>query len=134
MSFDIYVSAFDNEAARHFPVKLLRDRFKDHIESEEHGCWQLAFPEGACSAELDAGSGDTTTGFAVGRPPDFPSFWKIIAGILQDLPCVLYWPGGGAVIGSLETLPHLPKQMIERLGIPRVSTDPDKIRRYVEES
>lgn len=134
MSFDIYVSAFDHESVKRFPVKLLRERFKDHIKSEEQGCWQLTFPEGACSAELDAGRGDTTTGFAVGRPPDFLSFWQIIAGILRDLPCVLYWPGGGAVIGSLDMLPHLPKQMIERLGIPRVSTDPEQIRSYVSNS
>lgn len=75
-----------------------------------------------------------TSGFAVSRPPDFPSFWAIIAGILQDMPCVLYWTGKGAVIGKLETLPHLPTFFVERLGIPFVSSDPERILGYVRES
>jgi hypothetical protein len=27
----------------------------------------------------------------VGRPPDYQVFWDVIAGILRDLPCALYW-------------------------------------------
>lgn len=134
MSFEIYVSFFDTEALRTVPVKDIRERFKKHIKSENLGCWQLAFAEGDCSTEVDPGRKDPATGFAVSRPPDFLSFWEIIAGVLRDWPCVLYWPGTGAVIGSLEVLPHLPKEMIKRLGIPYVSTDPEQIRQYVWES
>ena len=74
------------------------------------------------------------SGFSVDNPPDYPEFWHIVAGFLKDYPCVLYWPGGGTVIGSLETLPHLPKGMVETLGVPWVSTDPARIRQYVGEN
>jgi hypothetical protein len=74
---------------------------------------------------------DRFNGFAVGRPHDDLEFWDIIGGILRDYPCVLYWPGTSAVMGSLDLLPHLPKLMVEKLGIPLVSTDGKRIRQHV---
>ena len=62
------------------------------------------------------------------------AFWKIIGGILRDHPCVLYWPGTSAVMGSLDLLPHLPKVMVEKLGVPLVSIDPERIRQHVREN
>jgi len=37
------------------------------------------------------------------------------------------------VRGSIDLLPHLPKIMVEKLGIPLVSTDPGTIRRHISE-
>ncbi|MCC7049414.1 MAG: hypothetical protein IT562_22080 [Alphaproteobacteria bacterium] len=70
-------------------------------------------------------------GFFARHPPEELEFWAIIASILRDYPCVLYWPGTSAVMGSLDLLPHLPKIMVEKLGIPLVSTDPERIRQHV---
>jgi len=39
---------------------------------------------------------------------------------------VLYWPGGGAIVGSLDMVQHMPADMVEALGVPWVSTDPEK--------
>ncbi len=73
-------------------------------------------------------------GFVVHNPPPYLEFWEIIAGFLKDLDCILYWPGGGAVIARLEVLNELPKDMVEALGIPWVTTDPEQIRKYVGKS
>lgn len=35
------------------------------------------------------------------------------------------------VMGSLKSLPHIHRWMIEKLGIPLVSTDPERIRQHV---
>jgi hypothetical protein len=34
-------------------------------------------------------------------------------------------------MGSIDLLRHLPKSFIEKMGIPLVSTDPERIRQYV---
>ena len=134
MSFEIIVRVFDNEQLRPIPRSAVRERFEPHIAREDDfGWWTLEFAEGACAAEVSPGRKSSTAGFVVHRPPDFLTFWLIIAGFLRDYPCVLFWPGGGAVMESLDLLPHLPKSFIEAMGIPWVSTDPKRIRQYVRD-
>ena len=134
MSFDICFGLFDHEERFQIPRSVLRARFEKHIESEEKtGCWRLVFDEGPTFAELSSGKGDMIDGFVVRRPPDSLEFWEIAAGILRDLPCLLYWPNVPplGIVGSLDVLQHIPKGFIEAMGIPFVSTDPERIRQYV---
>lgn len=107
--------------------------FLDHIVREEHDTWYLAFGDESLplSDLFFEPKGDRIDGFSIGRPPSEVEFWDIIGGILRDYPCVLYWPGTSAVMGSLDLLPHLPKLMVEKLGIPLVSTDGKRIRQHV---
>lgn len=131
MSFDIFISAFEAGDAHRFPAASLRERFGEHLGSkDEFHFAPLMFEPGVRAGEVHFDDGDMINGFSVLRPPDYLEFWEIIAGILRDFPCLLYW-GGGAVMGSLDLLPHLPKDFVERLGIPWVSTDPERIRQYV---
>ena len=134
MSFSIYVNAFENEEWFHFPTAHLRSRFAPYLIRDDDGLWAISFDQGASKSDMYVNDGIMTAGFAVNRPPADIEFWSIIAGILSDLPCVLYWPGGGAVVGSLKTLPHLPKDMVESLGLPFVSTDAEQIRQYVRDN
>jgi len=133
MSFEILVGTWENEERRHMPERTIRERFARHIVGKDKfGEWLLAFTEGPGQSLLSA----TTyrSGFSVRNPPDYLEFWKVVAGFLRDFPCVLYWPGGGAVVGRLDMLAHLPKGMVETLGVPWVSADPERIRRYVWEN
>lgn len=136
MSFDISFSFFDHEEKHRIPRAALRARFGKHIKNEESGkCWRLTFDEGPTFAEVSSGSsiGDMIGGFVVRRPPEYLEFWKIVAGILRDFPCLLYWPNIPplGIVGSLDMIQHIPKGFIEAMGIPLVSTDPERIRQYV---
>lgn len=137
MSFDISFSFFDHEEKHRIPKAALHARFAKHIESEEeNGCWRLVFDEGPTFAEVSSGKDDFIGGFVVRRPPEYLEFWEIVAGILRDLPCLLYWPNVPplGIVGSLDMLQHIPKGFIEAMGIPWVSTDPERIRQYVREN
>jgi hypothetical protein len=145
MSFDIFVSAFENEGPFHFPVAILHRAFAPYILSERsredregarHKVWALAFADSPGSTDIYLDGGDMVFGFGIGNPPDVIEFWEVVAGLLRDLPCLLYWPNVKPVgiIGSLDVLPHIPSQYIEKIGIPLVSTDPERIRRYVWEN
>ena len=140
MSFDICISVFDNEDSYLLPVARIREAFEKHIGSDYgDGLWRLVFDEGPSLAEVDISTdamidGEAMVGgFVVSRPPGYLAFWEIIAGLLRDLPCVLYW-GGGAVMGSLDMLQHLPKSFVEAAGIPLVSIDPERIRQHVRDN
>jgi hypothetical protein len=145
MSFSIFVSAFKNEDKHYFSIKTLRDAFSPFIVNEDsikdrlerrHGIWQVVFDPDAGTSEIYFKDNELISGFSVNRPPDAIEFWEIIAQLLRDLPCLLYWPNVKPVgiIGSLDVLPHIPRQYIEKIGIPFVSTDPERIRRYVWEN
>ncbi|MBL8704090.1 MAG: hypothetical protein JNM30_04565 [Rhodospirillales bacterium] len=137
MSFSIYVSAFHAEDSAWIPIDDIRERFSRFAISESGTTMYLQFSSPALPAtelgfEIDAG--EMIDGFFANHPPDEIEFWDIIAGILRDHPCLLYWPGTSAVMGSLDLLPHIPKVFVEKLGIPFVSTDGETIRRYVGEN
>ena len=138
MSFELWVSAFANEETAWLPAKAIRHRFAPLIAGEDDGTFPLRFPDGPSLARLylsenDAGRMD---GFTIGRPPDFLVFWEVIAGILRDFPCVLYWPSepARACMGSLDLLPHLPADFLEVHGVPYVSTDASEVRNYVRDN
>jgi hypothetical protein len=133
VSFSIYFGAFEAGDARKIPVAMLREKFGGHFgKKDSFGFVPLSFG-GGTAGEIHIDDGDFTDGFSVLMPPEDLEFWEIVAGILRDYPCLLYW-GVGAVMGSLELLPHLPAEFVKRLGIPFVSTDPERIRRYVGEN
>lgn len=134
MSFEIYIDTFENEQSRRIPASEVAERFSSVIDREHLGYWKLTFQEGPSYAEIAVPRESMIQGFVVHNPPPYLEFWKVIAGFLKDLNCVLYWPGGGAVIARLEVLAELPKDMVETLGIPWVTTDPEQIRKYVGKS
>jgi len=136
MSFAIFVTAFRDGEGASLPLSTIRERFEKHVlRREDDGkSWHLAFGDESLPPAVltyRVMGSDQIGGFAIERPHDDVEFWAIIAGILRDYPCVLYWPGTSAVMGSLDLLSHLPKTMVEKLGIPLVSTDPERIRQHV---
>ncbi len=137
MSFSIYISAFNAEDSAWIPAEDIRSRFSAYVIGRDHAALYLQFSSPALPAAIlgfEADAREVIDGFYISHPPDEIEFWDIIAGILRDHPCLLYWPGTSAVMGSLDLLPHIPKVFVEKLGIPFVSTDGETIRRYVGEN
>lgn len=134
MSFSIYISAFNDEDSAWISTQDIRARFEAYMIGEDQQSLYLQFSSPALPAAIlgfEADAREMIDGFYVNHPPEEIEFWDIVAGILRDHPCLLYWPGTTAVMGSLDLLPHIPKAFVEKLGIPFVSTDGESIRRYV---
>ncbi|MBL8703262.1 MAG: hypothetical protein JNM30_00380 [Rhodospirillales bacterium] len=138
MSFSVWMSAFKDQDSFWFPIDELHRRF-DHspTKKEEVGSFRIV-SEGqeTGSTVVCRPQGDKISGFAIQRPSGDPMLWRVVAGFLRDLPCVLYWPSttNRACMGSLDLLPHLPDDFIEACGIPFVSTDSEAIRKFVGEN
>lgn len=118
-------------------MKFLRERFAKYTRRNDGTGWFIGgFGDEPGESEIYIEDDETISGFSVDRPPDHLEFWQIIAGILRDLPCALYWPTNNetaSVMGSLDLLQHLPKDFVETLGIPFVSIDAEQIRQYVRD-
>lgn len=134
MSFELYVSTFRDEEFFYFPAVHIRMHFSPIIVGQRHGSWCLGFDEGRSFGEIPMADGPLEHGFSVRRPPDHPVFWTIIARFLVEFGAVLYWPGGGMVVARANIVPHLPKSMVEGLGEPWITTDPERIRHYIRET
>jgi len=134
MSFDIWISAFQNEEQTWFPTKELLRRFDGYTtdETKDEFRFQVGGDRTLCKVWYEDKNG-MVDGFAISRPTGHPELWAIVAGFLRDLPCVLYWPSTThrAAMGSLDLLPHLPASFVEACGIPFVSTDAETIRKFV---
>ena len=136
MSFSVFITAFKDEERTSIPLSDIRRRFAPYIVGKIEDGWHIKFADHpSLPSELTYRQmgPDSIGGFSVDRPESEIAFWEIISGILRDHPCVLYWPGTSAVMGSLDLLPHLPKVMVEKLGVPLVSTDPERIRQHVQD-
>lgn len=137
MSFSIFVTAFKDEESTSISLSDIRRRFEPYIVGEIENGWHIKFsdhPSLPSDLTYRRMGADRIGGFSIDRPESQIAFWEIIAGILRDHPCVLYWPGTSAVMGSLDLLPHLPKVMVEKLGVPLVSIDPERIRQHVRDN
>ncbi len=135
MSFDIWVTAFKDRYVTWIPIETMLERFVPHITEAKDDWYPLRFGPGRGSGglSLQPREDEYVCGLSVNRPPDDLEFWRIIAGILRDFPCVLYWPSTirTACAGRPDLLPHLPKSFIESCGVPEVSTDAAYIRDWV---
>ena len=135
MSFDIFLQSYWNGDAYQFPSSIVRERFARYIRQDDGRVLGLEFDVGYSFSYLYTDEGPLSDGFSINRPAENIELWRIIASFLRDFPCVLQWPGPKGsrplIVGSLDTIPHLPRIYIEGLGVPIVSTDPEFIRSYV---
>lgn len=135
MSFDVFLQSHWNGGAYHFPTSVIRERFSKYIKQDGGKVLGLEFDVGYSLSYLYTDDGPLTDGFTVNRPTGNIELWRIIASFLRDFPCVLHWPAPKGsrpiIVGSLDTILHLPEIYIEGLGVPIVSTDPEFIRNYV---
>ncbi len=135
MSFDIWITAFQDRNVAWIPIESILERFVPHITEAADDWYPLRFGSGQAFGSLSLHPRDDgyVPGLSINRPPDDLAFWRIVAGILRDFPCVLYWPSTirTSCMGKAELLRHLPEDFIESCGLPVVSTDGAHIRDWV---
>lgn len=133
MSMDYWLQAFDNGEEGFFPLSVVENAFGSAIVSNNHnGYLTLEYPSDPqflnCLelqvSVLRTEKGLMTEGFAFVHAPGHEAFWKSLVDILRVTPTALFWADtqDALVIGQQETRQHLPSDMIESLGEPRLIT------------
>ena len=117
MSFDIFLTCFDNGKATALPMGFVSDAIGKFVSVRSPRSWSLSFPDGG-AAEIDFGAGPDPSGFGVNRPPGNPEFWAGMLNIIRKTNSALYWAGEGWAIGRDDTIKQIPDRWIKAHGIP----------------
>jgi hypothetical protein len=140
MSFEAYLSCFEDGEESYFPTSIVEDAFAPFITKREpeFSCWAVTYGD-TSSADLylnfDAGDASRCSGFTVARPADNPRLYEALWKILRVTSSVVYCAGEcPPMVGRAETIPHLDPDMVETLGSPVVVLDGDEIRTRLEQS
>ena len=134
MSFEVFLSCYKNGETSTFPLSVLENALAHYADRcDEQHYWVLEFPDGS-NSELGLQPGAQIEGCTVFRPSDSPELWNGLIEILKRTMSVLYWPGGPPVVADAAVIPHVPKDMIESLGEPVVTTDREKIFELIRNS
>lgn len=124
VSFDLFVQFYEHGEPSVVAVENVRAAFGDHVSGIDATHIRLEYnAENRSYIDLspDTKSAGAVTGFAVSRPCGDMRLWDALAGILRLGNAVLYFPGGkNPLVGSTDTVAHLPQEMIEALGDPLV--------------
>jgi len=131
MSFDIFITCFQDGEAHPFPRKILEDAFGGFTDRSDPTSWLVS----DSNAVIQVDDADEMEGFGVNRPPDGKHpFWPALVAVLRQTGSALYWPGGGPVVTDQAVVAQLPPEMIEGMGPPIVTTSVSEILRLIEES
>jgi hypothetical protein len=131
MSFDIFLTCFQNGEPANFPRAVVEKAFGVNVVKRKPELMELRYPDGGRGflyiddeAEID--------NFSVNRPPSSPAFWEAILGILRQTTSVLYWAGNGCVVADASVIPHIPTYLIEGVGEPTVVSTIEEILACIE--
>jgi hypothetical protein len=131
MSFDIWISAFEDGESRMFPRAILEKAFGSFSDMSDPTSWRVS----NSFAVIGVDDAPEMNGFAINRPPgDDHPFWPALLDVLRKTSSVLYWPGGGPAITDQSVAAGIPADMIKALGPAKVVTSIEDIFRLISES
>ena len=140
MSFEAYLSCFEDGEVGYFPTSIVEDAFTPFISRRdpEFSCWVVTYDDTSSAdlyLNLDPDDALRCSGFTVARPPDDPRLYDALWEILRATNSAVYCAGECLpMVGRAETIPHLNPDMVETLGSPVVVVDGDEIRNRFEQS
>ena len=134
MSFDLFVGCFANGEKATFPRADVEQHFGPYVTHREPKCLTLGFgKDGESYLYIDDAA--AVDGFTVNRPVHSAELYEALLSVLKTGNLVLYMPGecpplvAHAAVGK-----HLPKDMIESLGVPVVLSSASDIPQRIQEA
>jgi len=131
MSFDIFVTAFQDGKPRAFPRAMLEKAFGPLADMSDPTWWKLKDSFAGIQVDDEAEISD----FSVNRPPgDDHPFWPALLRVLDETSSVLYWPGGGPVAVNETAAASVPPVMVKKLGAVQTVKTVAELMRLIGES
>ncbi len=136
MSFDIYLQCIAGEPPG-ISRAAVRALFPVVEESSEPDYWSVRYDRAnSCTIRVTPAKSnrDLITSLGVNRPCGDVRFWESVLAILRMGPVILYWPGGGPLVGSDLVAAEFPPEIAESLGQPRCVGSAQEIMDAIRES
>lgn len=135
LSFSVFINWFANGEPDWISTDELRRVFGKFLASEDEFGWRLSFgPQLDSDVYLRFGDDDTTKvcGLSVDRPSSAPAMWTALYELLGVGNAVFYFPGSGLYTRLPNAAHHLPRDMLDALGDPKVVMRPDALPEAIE--
>jgi hypothetical protein len=136
MSFDVFLQCFggDPTGVSRFAVRAL---FPIVEEGSEENGWSVCYDRAnSCRIRVipARSNRELITSLSVNRPCGDVRFWESVLAILRMGPMMLYWPGGGPLVGSEARVAEFPEEIAESLGQPLCVGSAQEIMDAIRES
>jgi hypothetical protein len=136
MSFDVYLQWVGGEPLG-IPRAAVRALFPIVEENSEPDYWSVWYNrKDWCKISVTAAKSDREliTSLSVNRPCGDVRFWESILAILRMSPVILYWPGGGPLVGNKSVAENFSAEIAESLGRPKCVGSAREIMDAIRES
>jgi hypothetical protein len=136
MGFDIYLQCFAGEPPGISRAKV-RALFPIVEQDSEPDYWSVRY-DGANSCKIGITPStvdkEIIASLSVNRPCGDVRFWESVLAILRMGPLMLYWPGGGPLVGSESAARDVPRDIAESLGQPKSVSSAQEIMEAIRAS
>jgi hypothetical protein len=135
VSFEVYVQFFERGEAAGVATADVLAAFPEAAPPDEFGFHRIAYGEQSwCELRLSTDADGHATAVTIDRPVAEPRLWDGVWRLLQLGNAVLYWPAADRpLVARAEVAAHLPRDMVEALGAPRIVADGGAIAAAIEE-
>lgn len=136
MSFDVFLQCFAGEPTG-ISRAVVRNLFPVVEENSERDSWSVHYDRmNSCRIQVTPAksNAELITSLGVNRPCGNVRFWESVLAILRMGPVILYWPGGGPLVGSERAVEELPQEIAESLGQARCVNSAQEIIEAIRES
>jgi len=137
MSFDVFVDAYHEGAPASISRAAVRSVFGRFVSEIDPACWHARYDaKNFCDLYLGVDLADPQKifGFMISGPCADERLWEALVSILKLGAVVLHFEGRAAFVGSPSTVSHLPKDMLEVFGDPKVISAGSEITDAIEEA
>jgi hypothetical protein len=138
LSFEVFVQCFENGEPAGVPRSAIRPLFPVVEADSEPDYWSIRYDDSnACHVRVTplASDRELVESLCVFRPCGDLRLWNALLAIMRLGPGVLYFPGDAPPLVTSEAAgDHLPADMVEALGRPRVVRSPEEIVEAIRSS
>ncbi len=135
MGSSVYLQSHHDGAFAGLPEASVREAFGSHLSEETDRIWRLRYDaENECVAYVGRESDGMISSLAVERPCADSRLWDALFRVMELGNVVFYFPGGtAAAIAHPDASRHLPRDMVDTLGAPRVVAAGSDLARLIKD-
>jgi hypothetical protein len=134
MSFDLFVQCFENGKDAQLPAVLVLDAFRPFVKGRDEFCLTVGTGQDVCYVYVEQDA-EQIEGFSINRPIDDEQVNQALVALLQKANLAILVPGDcPPLVGRAETVAHIPSDVVEALGQPKVIASASELVRCIRES
>ena len=137
MGFEVYLQCFGESERTGISRAAVRSLFPVIEEESERDYWRVRYDnKNLCEIGVTAMTSDNEMlkSFYVDRPCGDLRLWEGLLAVLRMGSVVIFWPGGPPVVALEAVAAHLPEDLIDSIGQPKLVSSAEELLGLLRES